>query len=416
MPRPKNRIPPYSHHKPTGQAYVRIPDGAGGRRTVYLGEFDSPESRAEYGRIVAELATSPTTAVQHSADPAALTVNEVLLVYLTFAERHYRRPDGTATNEYAEYKLIARYVRELYGHTPAASFGPLALKAVRQRFIDAGWCRRSVNDRIGRVRHVFKWAVGEELVPPSVHTALTAVAGLQKGRTSARESKPVGPVDDAAVLATLPLLNRHVRGLVEFQRLTGCRPGEACTVRRRDIETGGAVWLYRPVQHKNQWRGKPRTIAIGPRAQELLLEFFTPSLDDYLFSPARAVAELRAERAAKRKTPRYPSHVRRNVARRVRHPKRSPAGRYTTRSYSYAVARAVQKANRARKADVAGADFALVPHWHPNQLRHTFATRVRKGYGLEAAQVLLGHSKADVTQVYAERNEALAADIAVKIG
>jgi hypothetical protein len=35
---------------------------------------------------------------------------------------------------------------------------------------------------------------------------------------------------------------------------------------------------------------------------------------------------------------------------------------------------------------------------------------------LEAAQVLLGHSKADVTQVYAERNEALAADIAVKIG
>src|SRR5207253_2014030 len=54
--------------------------------------------------------------------------------------------------------------------------------------------------------------------------------------------------------------------------------------------------------------------------------------------------------------------------------------------------------------------------WHPNQLRHTFATRVRKQHGLEAAQVLLGHSRADVTQIYAEKNEALATAVAAKIG
>ena len=54
--------------------------------------------------------------------------------------------------------------------------------------------------------------------------------------------------------------------------------------------------------------------------------------------------------------------------------------------------------------------------WHPNQLRHTFATAVRKQHGLEAAQVLLGHSRADVTQIYAEKNEALAAVIAAKMG
>jgi site-specific recombinase XerC len=54
--------------------------------------------------------------------------------------------------------------------------------------------------------------------------------------------------------------------------------------------------------------------------------------------------------------------------------------------------------------------------WHPNQLRHAFGTRVRKTHGLEAAQVLLGHSRADVTQVYAERNEQLAATVAAKIG
>jgi site-specific recombinase XerC len=54
--------------------------------------------------------------------------------------------------------------------------------------------------------------------------------------------------------------------------------------------------------------------------------------------------------------------------------------------------------------------------WQPNQLRHAFATRVRKVHGLEAAQVLLGHARADVTQVYAERNEQLAAAIAVVMG
>ena len=54
--------------------------------------------------------------------------------------------------------------------------------------------------------------------------------------------------------------------------------------------------------------------------------------------------------------------------------------------------------------------------WHPNQLRHSFATRVRKEHGLEAAQVLLGHSRADVTQIYAERNEELAGSVAARIG
>jgi integrase len=49
-------------------------------------------------------------------------------------------------------------------------------------------------------------------------------------------------------------------------------------------------------------------------------------------------------------------------------------------------------------------------------LRHTFGTEVRKVEGFEAAQVMLGHSRADVTQVYAERNESLALKIAAKIG
>lgn len=61
-------------------------------------------------------------------------------------------------------------------------------------------------------------------------------------------------------------------------------------------------------------------------------------------------------------------------------------------------------------------------HWEdtymfaPNQLRHTYGTVVRATDGLEAAQVLLGHSKADVTQIYAERDTERAKSVALKIG
>lgn len=57
-----------------------------------------------------------------------------------------------------------------------------------------------------------------------------------------------------------------------------------------------------------------------------------------------------------------------------------------------------------------------MPHWHPNQLRHAHATAVRRQCGLEGAQVALGHERADVTQVYAERNSSLAIEIAAEIG
>ena len=41
----------------------------------------------------------------------------------------------------------------------------------------------------------------------------------------------------------------------------------------KDIDTSGAVWTYTPTTHKNAWRGKRRTIAIGPRGKQLLEEF-----------------------------------------------------------------------------------------------------------------------------------------------
>jgi integrase len=54
--------------------------------------------------------------------------------------------------------------------------------------------------------------------------------------------------------------------------------------------------------------------------------------------------------------------------------------------------------------------------WTPLQLRHTVATLVRAQYGLEPAQLVLGHARVDATQIYAERDLEKARSIMNKIG
>ncbi len=76
--------------------------------------------------------------------------------------------------------------------------------------------------------------------------------------------------------------------------------------------------------------------------------------------------------------------------------------RYQENSYRNALQRAAKRAG--------------VEKWFPNQLRHTRATEIRKEFGLEAAQVILGHEKADVTQIYAESDKQKGVAIMRQIG
>jgi hypothetical protein len=54
MPARKALVPKYCLHKPSGRAYCRTRG-----RVVYCGQYGTEESKAEYGRLVAELAVSP---------------------------------------------------------------------------------------------------------------------------------------------------------------------------------------------------------------------------------------------------------------------------------------------------------------------------------------------------------------------
>jgi integrase len=376
MTRTRTGTPPaYRLHKATGQAVVTVRrDGT--RHDVYLGEYGSDASHEAYNRILVELRLP--AAPRLVTGGARLTVAELMERFLDHAEVYYRRPDGTQTSEVAEFKRTIRAVRKIYGSLPAAEFTALKLAAVREEMIAAELCRGVVNQRTGRIVRMFKWGVSQELVAAAVHQGLASVAGLREGRTAARETEPVRPVEWKVVEDTLPHLNRAVQAMVRLQRLTGMRSEELCKLRTCDIDRSVPVWLYRPAWHKTKGMGKRRVIAFGPRAQELL----TPFLRDA--DPGRVLFSPRDfPRGSWGKT-------------------RLPGETYAPLSYCDTIAKTCERQGLA--------------HWHPHQLRHAFATAVRQHYGLDVAQVALGHAHADVTEVYAELNEEQVVALAREVG
>ena len=312
---------------------------------MLLGRYDSPESKGEYERLLSAIRTATPVVSRALPLPPLLTVNELLLAFLGHCEAYYRRPDGSPTSEPRTYRLALRVVQQLFGPTPAAEFGPLALKAVRQRMADLGWSRGVVNQSVGRVRRCWKWAAEEELVPFEAFHRLTAVRGLARGRSAAREADPVGPVPMPVVLATLPRLNRHVAGMVRLQLLAGMRPGEACRFRLADTDTAGEVWTYIPPQHKTLHRGKVRRVKIGPQAQAVLAPFLGGDPELPLFSPRLARLERYAAMRIARKSKVQPSQADRSKAA----PKKRLGPGYTVSGYSQAVAKAVGKENARRE-------------------------------------------------------------------
>jgi integrase len=409
----RNHIPKYRKHKQSGKAIVTLPDGLGGRKDVLLGQYGTDESRIEYARVISEWEAAGRRVLQ-TASARDLTCNEMMLAYWQFAEGYYVK-NGKPTSQLPRIRLALKSMKNLYGHTAAKNFGPLALKAVRKWMIEAGWSRRFINHSVGNIKRMFKWAVENELVPPSAHHGLQAVVGLKKGRSEARETQPIRPVADEHVEAVLPFLNSAQQAMVQLQRLSGMRPGEVCIMRPCDVDRSNVkTWIYRPESHKTEHHGIERVIFLGPRAQEILKSFLLRAPGAYCFSPREMMERHWAELRRRRKTKVQPSQR----CRKRRRPKKLPGEYYTVSSYEHAVAAACEKANAKAhewhheipKAQV------IVPHWHPNQLRHTKATEIRREAGLDAARVVLGHRSPQITETYAEIDVKKAAEVMAQLG
>jgi integrase len=373
MPR-QPRIPSYRLHKPTGQAVVTL---AG--RDIYLGKHDTQASREAYERTVIALKAHghvPRPKTQLPLSIASLIANYWQHIE---AEGLYIK-NGRPTSERSCIAVALRPVVRLFGSLPASDFGPKNLKLVRnalceplpppvgdqrRRRVHTGpIARTSVNKHVHRIRHVFRWAVSEELVPSSMWESLRSLEPLKRGAARVREPAPIAPANLRHVVAVLRIAPTDIAAMIRLQYLTGARPGEVVIMRMRDIDRTRSVWVFRPSFHKVEHHGVNRQFGLGPKAQELLAPLLQLDPDAWLF-PGRK---------------RY----------------------LTENAYCKIIGRLCDKAG--------------VPRWQPGQLRHNNATWVRRRHGIEASQLVLGHTNMQTTEIYAEKNWGLVEQVMLAHG
>lgn len=356
----------------------------------YLGKYDSPESKQRYRQIISEW-------MGGNHDYAAekqITVVELVAGFWRHAQKYYRKSDGTPTSEIHCMRQALKPLKELYGYLPVHEFGPIKLKAVRQQMIDNGWARTNINKMTGRIKFIFRWATENELISPEIFQALNAVTGLKRGRCDARETDPVRPVPSKDIKAIESFVSPQIRALIQLQLYTAARAGELLKMRPIDLDMTGDVWSFQLEKHKTEYRGLKRIIYIGPRGQEIIRPFLKGRpINQYLFSPREAEVHRHSQTEI---------HRRPDQKKNLKKTSRIIRDCYSVDSYRRAIHRACVKTN--------------IPVWTPHRLRHTSATDIREDYGLEAAQVFLGHASCDITQVYAEANQQKAIQIAQRIG
>ena len=393
----RKNLPTYRLHKPSGQAVVTLKG-----KDFYLGKYKSKASREAYEKIIAEyLANGKETPPTRTRNE--ISVEELSILFMQYAESYYRK-NGKPTDTVFRCQISVSPVVQYYGTQPVSVFGPLALKYVREKMIESGLARETINTRINVIRQMFAWGVENEYVPADILTALKAVKNLMKGRTIAPDLPDVEPVSAETVDATIPFLPSIVADMVRIQRYALMRPQDIRNMRLCDIDARGPVWKYTPFTHKTEHRGKTREIPLGPRSQAILASYLIDKQDTpeaFLFSPSDSEQARKVVLREKRKTKVQPSQEQRN-AQRKENQKKVFHSQYSKDAYARVITRACEKAG--------------VDHWSPNQLRHAGATEVRNEYSLDQAQAALGHSHASTTEIYAKINFEKAAKVALEIG
>jgi integrase len=421
MPRPRLQVPVYRKllsGRASGRAAVTIYRADGSRSQIVLpGNYGSDESKHEYERILSQLrANNGKLPAEHVASD--ITIAELIARFMQERVASYYVNPATKqpTGEQENFASAMRPLNRLFGSLPVAEFGPQCLVKVQEAMIDGSWmtdeeretwtkkgrkigmARRTINGLVARIKMLFKWATRMQIIPPSTFHGLLAVNGLARGRSAARENDDVHPVPLATVEKTQSHLPPIVRDIVELLLLTGMRVGEAVIMRGIDIDTTGPVWLYRPAQHKNKWRGHHRVIAIGPKAQGVIRRYLKPKIDAFLFSPREQRDMIFAAKRVSRKTRVQPSQV----CRKKSKPKKLPGELFCPVVINRAICSASKKAG--------------VAHWHTHQLRHTAALEISRQHGLEAARAILGHRTVQMSAHYSGIDQMTAAEVMAKIG
>lgn len=422
---------------------VRLPDEKKVRNIALIPEG---EKYATKDRDIAELIAADKYQAAHRGAAGGTgmawdgTLGDMARLYLAHCQESYRKPDGTPTTTARNIgHAIKPLLESKYANLSAISFGPLRLQAVRDAWIAEKLCRTTINDRVRTIQAMFRWAVSKEMVRGTQAVEIGMVDGLHKNRVKGvKEPRKILPVDMKDVERTAAVCCATVATMIRLQALTGMRPTEMLTMTPGRIDRSNKdVWVYtvapehNKTDHLNDGDGDEtytRRIPLVGAVQDILTPYLFRKDAEFLFTPEQADREYRELVRAARTTglDRNGQRYRRVDGHGMIGRKFSP--RYTADTYYQAVSRAIAKANKRIMADIVKASpgaeekkiaelFAAqrIKPWYPYRLRHTAGTLAREAMGLEAASALLGHKNVKVTELYAEKSQKLAAQVAKAI-
>ncbi|MCD6175797.1 MAG: hypothetical protein J7K65_08560, partial [Planctomycetes bacterium] len=112
---------------------------------------------------------------------AVSNIASLIAAYLKHCDAYYLDENGKQTKEVQEVRYTLKPMTEVFAALPIEDFGPLRLIEVRDRMIGLDWSRNMINQRIGRIKRMFKWAVSRQMISPVVYQGLMTVGGLKGG-------------------------------------------------------------------------------------------------------------------------------------------------------------------------------------------------------------------------------------------
>lgn len=334
------RIPKMTSHS-TGQWRVRI-EG----KTLYLGAVKH-EAEKRYRELIAHLLPFGGANFQ-AMHNSSVTIGELWDSFIKDQEAIVS-PRWWAKKR-DQLKQVEEPLITLYKGLPVQVFGPRCFQEVRKRMaatqIRSKRSRGYVNGLANKLKQVFRWGVGWELVDPTIATRLDAVPSLRPRELGLEDNEQVESVEWPLVEQTLEYLSERNGDVIRLLWMTAARPDELLRMKPGDIVDN----VYRVRHHKTERWNKRRVIPFGPQAMAII--------ERYL----KVTASIE------------------NPTCKLFHWLENSHALYT------AVRRACERAK--------------LPYWFPYQLRHAALSRISLEHGKEIAQLIAGHSSAQMTDRY----------------
>ncbi|MEH2440502.1 tyrosine-type recombinase/integrase [Nostoc sp.] len=189
------------------------------------------------------------------------THHDLRQLWLTYSE--YRRPTVAITTYKQKYcGYFAKHISRL------PSFNPLDAETIRHYLVNT-FSNDTAKRVLEQLNGCCKWAVESGLLTTN------RFEGMANQLTRSWNSEAIDPFNAAEREAIITAYrDNHYYNFIRFLFLTGCRPGEACALRWKNVSDTSILFTetYNATYHlvKETKTGKPRRFPINHQLGELL--------------------------------------------------------------------------------------------------------------------------------------------------